>query len=150
MSLIIKIYYIFLPVIASFHMKRTDNFFWIPSKGTEIYERLCVIYDINNPNMSEDNNINLVNSINRITKLEKNIPKESKTLMMEGHHFGNYNICCFLGTIEANNYTVYDCLLLNKEKDTRYGALKELNYIYNLDVKYISNKKWYLDYLFDK
>ena len=146
---IIKLFYIFLSVIGGFYM-RTPNFFWVPTKGINIYERLCSIYDITNPNTSEDSNINLVKAIDRITKLEENIPAESKALLMEAHHFGDYGICCFLGTIEDKNYTLYNSILLNKETDSRGKALKELNYIYNLDIKNVGNKKWYLDYLIDK
>ena len=144
---IIKLFYISL--ITGFYM-RTPNFFSIPHKRVDIYARLCTIYDITNPNTLDDSNINLVKAIDRITKLEETIPLKSKALLMEAHHFGDYGICCFLGTIEDKNYTLYNSILLNKEKDSRAKALKELKILYNLELKNIGNKKWYLDYLIDK
>ena len=132
----------FLLIIPISSFLRTRKFFWHPTRGNNIYERICTIWDVKN------NEKKIVNYFKELIKIERN-SNSSIPVLMEAYSRKKDMMCVFIGSEDSNNLTIYTASEINNSQilPEAYKEIKEL-YSY-VDCTYIIDQKWFLEYMYE-
>ncbi len=132
-----------IPVYGFFQLY-TDNFACLKFQGTHVPDRISGIYE------QKDEVSQILGSIKRVSKIEQEKNEQSNILLLELHNIDTNmgGSCGFLamGNI-SSEITIFSSLILSYP-DIRSQAYAEISDHIQINPVYISNKQWYLDYLF--